>query len=455
MKVGIIGGGISGVSLALKLGLLKEQGKDIDITLLEAANRLGGTIDSVHKDGYVIESGTNGFLDSKPFTLEVFEEAGLKDKLVRSNDMARIRYIQRYGELQRLPEGAGAFLKSKLLTFGGKLRIAKELFVPQKKDDSDETLAHFAERRLGKEALDYLIGPMVSGVFAGDPDKMSLQSCFPVIYDLEKTYGGLIKGMFKKPKKKSGPAGPGGALTSYEGGMGESVKDLASVAESKGVKIYLESPAEKVVKKDGKYIVTSSNKEYEFDELAVCAPAYAGGKFLKELDSQLADTLSSIPYAPMFVAGLGFNSEDIENDLHGFGYLIPKKENMRILGALFTSSMFPVQAPAGKKFLRIMAGGDTNHELMKKSEEELLKICLEDVKNVLGVKKEPYMVQYFKVMKAIPQYHVGHREKVAKIEEITSKLGNIYIGGNVLYGIGLNDCTKTSKMIAEKIAEKL
>ncbi len=132
MKVGVIGGGISGVSLALKLGLLKEQGKDIDITLLEASNRLGGTIDSVHKEGYVIESGTNGFLDSKPFTLEVFEEAGLKSKLVRSNDNARIRYIQRYGALQRLPEGASAFLSSKLLSFGGKMRLAKEFFVPQK-----------------------------------------------------------------------------------------------------------------------------------------------------------------------------------------------------------------------------------------------------------------------------------------------------------------------------------
>ncbi len=455
MKVGIIGGGISGVSLAVKLSVLKSQGKDIDITLLESADRLGGTIDSVHKEGYVIESGTNGFLDSKPYTLEVFEEAGLSNKLVKSNDKARIRYIQRHNQLQRLPEGAGAFLASKLLSAGGKLRLAGEIFVPQKKDNSDETLADFATRRLGREALDYLIGPMVSGIFAGDPEKMSLQSCFPVIYDLEKTYGGLVKGMIKKPKKKSGPAGPGGVLTTYEGGMGEAVKELAKSAENKGVKIHLASPVTNVIKKDGKYIVSSGSKEYEFDKIAVCAPAYAGAEFLKELDSELADTLRSIPYAPMFVAGLGFENDDIENSLNGFGYLIPKKENMRILGALFTSSMFPGQAPDGKKFLRIMAGGDTNHKLMEKSAEELLKICIEDVTNVLGVKKAPYMVQYFKVMKAIPQYHTGHREKVAKIESVTEKLGGIYIGGNVLYGIGLNDCTKTSKIIAEKIAEDL
>ncbi len=455
MKAGIIGGGISGISLAVKLGVLKEQGKDIDITVLESSDRLGGTINSIHKEGYVIESGTNGFLDSKPFTLEVFEEAGLSDKLVKSNDKARIRYIQRYNQLQRLPEGAGAFLSSKLLSLSGKLRIAKEIFVPQKKDNSDETLADFARRRLGSEALDYLIGPMVSGIFAGDPEKMSLESCFPVISDLEKTYGGLVKGMIKKPKKKSGPAGPGGVLTTYEGGMGEAVKDLAKSAEKKGVKIHLSSPVTSVTKKDGKYIVSSGSKEYELDILAVCAPAYAGAKFLKDLDGELAETLSTIPYSPMFVAGLGFNSEDIEDELNGFGYLIPKKENMHILGALFTSSMFPMQAPDGKKFLRIMAGGDTNHALMEKSEEELLKICIEDVTKVLGVKKDPYMVQYFKVMKAIPQYHTGHREKVAKIEEISKKLGSFYVGGNVLYGIGLNDCTKTSKIIAEKISDIL
>ncbi len=455
MKIGIIGGGISGVSLALKLSLLKEQGKDIEITLLEKENRLGGTIQSIYKDGFVIESGTNGFLDSKPYTLDIFNEAGLKEKLVRSNDLARIRYIQRYKKLQKLPENPISFLKTDILTLKGKLRVAKELFIPQKKDNIDETLADFARRRLGDEALDYLIGPMVSGVFAGDPEKMSLQSCFPVIYDLEKTYGGLIKGLFKKPKKKSGPAGPSGALTSYEGGMGEAVKDLSEVAKNKGVKINLNSEVESITKKDNKYIVKTNNAEYEFDILSICAPAYASAKFLKGLDEKLADTLDSIPYAPMFVAGLGFNSEDIESDLHGFGYLIPKKENMQILGALFTSSMFPVQAPQGKKFLRIMAGGDTNHELMKHSEEELLKISLDNVKDVLGVKKEPYMVQYFKVMKAIPQYHTGHREKVAIIEEISSKLGNLYIGGNVLYGIGVNDCTKTSTVIAEKIEEKL
>lgn len=455
MNIGIIGGGISGVSLASKLALMKKNGADINVTLLEAAGRLGGTINSVSKDGFVIEAGTNGFLDSKPFTTEVFEEAGLADNLLKSNDKARKRFIQRYGKLQRMPENASAFLSSKLLTWKGKIRIAMEFFIPKKADGSDETLADFARRRLGPEALDYLIAPMVSGIFAGDPEKMSLDSCFPVIADLEKTYGGLMKGMLKKRNKKSGPAGPGGVLTAYVGGMGKAVGDLAETAVKNGAEIIKNAPVTGVTKKDGKYVVEAGGKTYEFDRLAICCPSYESAKFLKGLHPRLSEVLGSIPYAPIFAAGLGFNFEDIKDDIDGFGYLIPAKEGFDILGALFTSSMFPSQAPDGKKFLRIMAGGDRRKDLMEKSDAELLEICLKGVRDVLGVKQNPYMVQTFRYEKAIPQYHTGHREKVAEIERITEELGDIYIGGNVLYGIGLNDCTKTSKKIAEKIGAAL
>lgn len=455
MNIGIIGGGISGISLASKLSIMKKNGKDISVTLFEASPRLGGTIDTVHKDGYIIEAGTNGFLDSKPFTTEVFTDAGLAHKLVKSNDNARKRYIQRYGALQRMPENAPAFFASKLLSWKGKLRLGMEFFIAQKNDGEDETLASFARRRLGGEALDFLIGPMVSGIFAGDPEKMSLCSSFPVIADLEKNYGGLVKGMLKKRNKKSGPAGPGGVLTSYEGGMVCAVNDLADTCVANGAEIIKNAPVTKVSKIDGKYQVEAGGKTYSFDKLALCCPSYESAKILKDMNKELSDTLVSIPYAPIFATGLGFHAEDVQDDIDGFGYLIPAKEGRDILGTLFTSSMFPVQAPKGKKFLRIMAGGDRRHELLKKSDEELLEICLRDIKDVLNVTGKPYMVQTFRYDNAIPQYYVGHREKVAKIEKLTSELGNIYVGGNVLYGIGLNDCTKTSKIIAEKIEASL
>lgn len=454
MKVGIIGGGISGVSLASKLSLM-DKSLGLDVTLFEAKSKLGGTIDSVHKDGYVIEAGTNGFLDSKPFSLEVFNDAGLADKLLASNDSARRRFIQRYSKLQELPSDATTFFLSKMLTLKGKMRLAMELFIPQRKDGVDESLAEFAKRRLGEEALDYMIGPMVSGIFAGDPEKMSLRSCFPVIANLERDYGGLIKGMIKKRKKTSATAGPGGVLTAYVGGMGEAVKDLGKKCAEKGVNILFDSPVTNVRKSGAKYIVTSNSKEYEFDRLAITCPSYESAQFLQQLDGELAGTLGTIPYAPIFVAGLGYSDDGMMDDINGFGYLIPTKENRQILGALFTSSMFPSQAPKGKKFLRVLSGGDKHHELMKKSDEELLEISIRDVTDILGIVKKPEMIQTFRYEHAIPQYHVGHSLKVKKIEDACERLGNIYIGGNVLYGIGLNDCTKTSKIIAEKIRDSI
>ncbi len=454
MKIGVIGGGISGLAVGCKLSLLKKSGADIDITLIEAGDKLGGTIDTARRDGYVVEAGTNGFLDSKPTTSELFEEMGLSHKLVKSNDKARKRFIQRYGELQRLPEGGPAFLTSKILTMGGKLRLAGEMFVPKRTDGVDETLAEFIKRRLGQEALDYMIAPMVSGIFAGDPAKMSIRSCFPVISDLEKNYGGLIKGLLKKPKKKSGPAGPGGVLTSYEGGMGQAILDLEEKAVENGLKVIKSSPVKKITKKDNKYIV-EANETHEFDIVAICAPSYEVAEFTKELDSELSEALSGIEYSPMFVCGAAFKSEDVGDELDGFGYLIPRKEGLEILGTLFTSSMFPMQAPSGTKLLRIMVGGDTNRGIENKSDDELAEICLNDVRKILDIKSEPIMVQNYRYSKAIPQYYVGHSERVAKVEERTKTLGNIYVGGNILYGIGLNDCTKTSKQIVENIRQTI
>ncbi len=457
MKVAIIGGGISGVSVAFKLSKLKDKG--VETTLFESSSRLGGTIETVHKDGYDVEAGTNGFLNSKPFTLDIFTEAGLSDKLVRSEDSARKRFIQRNNKLVRLPETGLAFLKSPLISFKGKIRLAIEFFVKKGSSD-DESLADFIKRRLGVEALDYLISPMVSGIFAGNPEKMSINSSFPVIKNLEQEYGGLIKSLLslkrrKKGNKKAGPGGPGGILLSYEGGMGEAVKDLAKVCVANGVDIKLSSSVDEVSKKDDKFIIKVGKEKHQFDKVIVTSPAYCSSVFLDKLDKELSETLLSIPYSPIFVSGLGYNNSDMDDSLNGFGYLIPTKEGRDILGALFTSSMFPAQAPKGKKFLRVLTGGDTKKELMNKTDDELLAISIKSIKDILGVHTDPYFTYTFRYDKAIPQYYVGHGEKVAKIESACSEIGGIYIGGNVLYGIGLNDCTKQSTLIAEKIEAEL
>src|SRR4030042_2508763 len=218
MRLVIIGGGISGLSLAY---FLLQQKPSLEITILESEKRAGGKIWTDKVDGFLCESGVNGFLDNRPRTLELVSRLSLRP--LRSNENARKRFILSGGKLHRLPESPVSFLSSNLLTLPGRLRVIWEIFT-SKGSGRDETLAEFARRRLGREAFEKLIDPMASGIYAGDPEKMSLKSCFPVIYNLEQEYGSLIRAMIrlrKKAKKtgKKGGAGPGGVLTSFYDGM--------------------------------------------------------------------------------------------------------------------------------------------------------------------------------------------------------------------------------------------
>ncbi|MGE4496943.1 MAG: protoporphyrinogen oxidase [Deferribacterales bacterium] len=451
MKVGIIGGGIAGLSAAFWLSRVE----GVSVTLFEKDDRLGGCIGTASENGFTIEAGPNGFLDSKPHTVQLFEDAGLGGNLLRSNDAARKRFIMRYGRLIRVPESAPAFFKTDLISFKGKIRLMGELLVPQKKDDHDETVQEFAIRRLGQEAADYMIAPMVSGVFAGDAAKLSLKSAFPVICELESKYGGLFKGMLKKPKKKSGPAGPGGVLTSYIGGLMQGVNDLEE--KCAGVEIIKDCTVNEVHKGENGFRLVTSKGEYYFDNVVSAAPAYEAAKFFSTLDKELAEIMAGIPYSPAFVAGLGFNEADVKDELDGFGYLIPKLENKKILGALFTSSIFPSRRPKDKKLVRVIMGGDTDlgRSLMAKTDEELVDIAYDQIKDTLGITAKPVHHKHFRWDKAIPQYYPGHAEKVKAVESICGRIGGVYVGGNVLHGIALNDCTRRSLEITESIARSL
>ncbi|MGA1862570.1 protoporphyrinogen oxidase [Deferribacter thermophilus] len=452
MKIAIIGGGISGVATAFWLEkFAKDKGKNIDINIFEKNDRLGGTINTFYKDGFTIESGPNGFLDSKPYTVDTFEQAGLGKNLIRSNELAKKRYIMRNGILHRLPEKPNQFFKSKLISFKGKLRIMMELIIPPKLDDYDETIEEFAYRRLGKEAADYLISPMVSGVFAGDTSKLSLKSCFPVIYELEKNYGGLFKALLKKRGKKSGPAGPGGNLTSYKNGLIKGVYALADKLTA--TKIIYNAPVKNIDKSNGSFLVNSDNLNDKFDYVIISSPAYISAELLKNLSNEFYDKLIQINYAPMYVVGFGFKGEDVLDPLDGFGFLIPHNENKKILGALFTSSIFPERAPKGHKLIRVMLGGDRNRWILERKEKELREIAFEEIKNILKIRGEPIVEKSFYWEKAIPQYYQGHENLVKSIEEICKEVKNIYIAGNLLYGIGINDCTKRAIEIAKDIIE--
>ena len=457
MRVCVLGAGVSGLSVAFYL-----KRKRVEVTVLEKDSEPGGKMKTLYEKGYIVEAGPNGFLDGKPYTLNLVKALGIEDRLYRSSDKARKRFIYTNGRLVRLPENPIAFLSSYLLSWKGKLRLVGEFFVPPKKDDSDETLGDFARRRLGEEALEKLLDPMVAGIFAGDPDRMSLKAAFPAIYNLEKQYGGLIKGLIAKMKEakksgksSSGPAGPGGVLTSFIGGT----KDLIN-ALSKELKEELHTgvSVEKIEKSGKGWLVSwkEGDNEFteEFDHLVVSTPAYAAAEILKEVDGELPKLLSEIEYSPISVVALGFQKKGLGHDLDGFGFLVPRSEGRKILGALWDSSVFPNRAPEGKALIRVMIGGARQPEFALLPEEELTEIALKELRRIMKIRHYPEMVKVFKHEKGIPHYTLGHCERVDRIFEIGEKLGNLHFCSNAYRGVGVNDCTKLAEETAERIAGK-
>ncbi len=459
-KVAVIGGGISGLSTAFAVERLAEEaGLAVETLVLEKEGTPGGKIRTVSEEGYLCEWGPNGFLDNKPMTLELCDRLGIRDRLLRSNDNARKRFIYSEGVLHRLPENGPAFLKSKLVSWPGKARLACEPFIAARRSDDDETLADFARRRLGQEALDKLIAPMVSGIFAGDPETMSLKSCFPRIDELEREYGGLVKAMVRLAKKKkaeiregkavASAAGPGGILTSFLDGIQE-LSDR-NAAALKG-ELRTGAEVEAIRRRDGRFEIRLVDGSVEEADIVVsAAPAHALSGMVRELDPGFSELLGAIPYSPMNVVCFGYEREKVKRDLDGFGYLIPKKEGRGILGTLWDSSIFPNRAPQGKVLLRSMMGGATNPGAVRLSDAEVTQTVRSDLRTIMGIEAEPDFVRIFRHEEAIPQYLLGHGRRLKAFDERLKDLPGLFITGNAFFGVGLNDCVNASNRVADRV----
>ena len=461
-KIIIIGGGISGLATAWLLrSKARAAGKELEITLLEKEERAGGKIKSITADGYVCEWGPNGFLDSKPQTLELCKAIGVENNLHRSNDNARKRFIFSGGELHQLPDGGPAFLKSRLISWPGKLRLALEPtpFIASAPVGVDETLAAFGRRRLGGEALDKLIAPMVSGIFAGDPETMSLVSCFPRIAELEREYGGLIRAMIMLSKKKkqdiaagkvvSSAAGPGGVLTSFREGI-QFLSDALATSLGGIVKPGVAVSSVEKGKSVPYRVLCGNGAEYEADLVVVASPAFAAAEMLTGLDGGIAGILRQIPYASMTVICFGYDQGQIGHSLDGFGYLIPKKEGRNTLGTLWDSSMFENRAPDGKVLLRSMMGGACFPEYVNLSDDEVVARVRQDLAVTMGITAAPEFVRVFRHPQAIPQYTVGHGKRLQGLEESLKAHQGLILTGNSYRGIGLNDCVAAAERAADE-----
>jgi len=454
-KVVIVGGGISGLAVAY---LLLEKNKDLDITVLESDNRAGGKIWTDKTDGFLCEKGANGFLDNKPRTLELCKGLGIEP--VRSNENSKKRFIYLNGRLNALPESAPSFIKSDLLSWGGKLRILLEYNAPR--GPEDETVADFIIRRLGKEALERLIDPMCSGIYAGDPYKMSIKSCFARIKELEQEYGGLIKALLairkqkKLQQKASGDTkvsvAPGGTLTSFYNGA-QTITD--ALAEKLKDRLYLGVQVHGISREKGAYQIYTSKDTVEADIVVLASPAYATSEILKDLDSEISKILSDIPYPHVSVVCFGYKKEKVGNPLNGFGFLVPHIEGRKILGCLWDTSIFPNRASEGYALLRTMVGGAKSPEMAMLEDEKIISMVFDELKPILSFKSEPDLIRIYRWEKAIPQYLLGHSKRLGSIEERLRSHPGLYLTGNAYKGIGINDCVESGYRLADEITAGL
>ncbi len=449
----VVGAGISGLTTAYFVGKERPQWK---VVVCEGAPVVGGTMQTSYHEGFIVEHGPNGFLTNKPHTLELCRELGIEDQLLPSSDETRRRFIYTGGKLREIPLNPVKFLfASNILSPWGKLRMLGEFFMPPLKREVDESLSIFAIRRLGREVLERLLDPMVAGVYAGNPDQVSLKSTFPTIHNLEREYGGLIRGMIalKRERKREGrrtggPAGPSGELTSFKSGVGFLPKEISKRLKNN---VLTGCPVESIQKeKNGFMVLTSKGKRFEARKVLIAAPAYAAAAMVRGLSPSLADELGAIPYAPMGVVALGYSKAEVGRP-EGFGLLVPRGERLPILGVLWDSSIFPNRAPEEKVLLRVMIGGARQPELAMKEDNELMELAKEGVRITMGIEADPLFTEVFRYPKAIPQYVVGHQKRLERIEEILKQLRGLFLGGNAYRGIGLNDCVKNAKEVAHSI----
>lgn len=454
-RVVVIGAGIAGLTLAYRLRA--QLGDDCEVVVFEQSDRVGGYLRSEQRESFLIESGPNGFLDNAPDTLALVGELGLRSRLTVSHDSARRRFVFRDGRLHLLPGSPSAFLGSGLLSLGAKLRIAAEPFA-RRKPDGDETIHAFAARRLGREAADVLIDPMVSGVVAGDARQLSLRATFHKIWELEDQHGGLLRALIARRRARwatGAPVGsPLGRLTSFAGGI-ETLPLALAAALGDRVQTRVEalgiSPAAGAGATSWRIVVAGRDAVVADHVVLAVGPAVAG-RLVGRLDQSLASRLTEIPSAPLAVVALGFDLGILGHPLDGFGFLVPRREGPRILGALWESSVFSGRAPGGQGLVRVIAGGAHDPGFLALDDHEMLRTVRRDLQTVMGVTAEPRMTRIIRHPAGIPQYTVGHLDRMAQIDAAVARLPGLHLTGHGYRGVGINHGITDASALATRLA---
>lgn len=442
----IIGAGISGLVCAHRAVRAGRR-----VALLEETEDVGGVIRSRRQDGFLLEFGPNTVMPTAEI-MRVVEEVGLTNR-VRLADAKAPRYVLHGGRLHPIPMSPPALLTTSLLSVRGRLRLLMEPLIPAPTRNEEETLMTFARRRLGTEAAERLLAPFVSGVWAGDADRLSASASFPKLKRLETEHGSLFRGMIKSRKRnKNKPPLPKGLL-SFEEGLQELPHRIAEKLGDVVHRGVTPHNVERTGKRDFPWSVATNRGALETKTVVLASPPSKTARLLSPLDRITADALNDIPFAPIAVIHFGIRKEHVQHDLNGFGYLVAPSENRTILGCLWNSSLFPNRAPEGYALLTVFMGGARNAAIVAQSEESLIDAAIADIRPTLGLSRNPEILSFLQYDRAIPQYTIGHTERVGRLRSFERENAGIWLTGNYLEGISVGDVVKHADTVVDLIID--
>jgi oxygen-dependent protoporphyrinogen oxidase len=457
----VVGGGIAGLSAAYGLAeSAASRDSPIECTLIEAAPRLGGKILTEQVGGFVIEGGPDSFLSQKPWGIELCRRLGLADRVIGTNQDRRKTYVYSKGRLEQLPEGLalgvptrlGPFLGSGLLSWKGKLRLGAELLIPRRRERGDESLGAFFRRRLGNEALERIIEPLMTGIYAGDADGLSIQATFPRFPEMERQAGSIVRALLGS-RRRPQSEGPGGSpFVTLQGGLSEMVQALTARLGCLRVLTGRRVRTVRVSEAPRRYeVVMEGTAPLAVDALILATPAYDAATLLDPLDGKLAALLRGIPYASTATISLGFRRQDFSHRLDGYGFVVPRIEGRALLAVTWTSSKWSHRAPDDAVLLRAYVGGAGREAVLGQSDGGLVSLVRAELRAVMGLTEVPVLTRVFRWPRAMPQYLVGHLERLAAIDKRLARWPGLFLTGAGYRGVGIPDCIHDGLDTAERV----
>ena len=462
-SIAIVGAGITGLSAAY---YLQQQRPDLNITLLESSDKPGGILQTVERDGFLVELGPDMFTTRDSEAVELCGELGIEDQLISTNKNHRGAYIVYRGKLCKMPLGwtmmtptrMGAILKTPLLSWKGKLRVFAEVFIPRKKSGGDESLASFTRRRLGQEALERIIQPLISGIYTADPEKLSMQATLADFLAMERTGKGLIREGIKQLRSQSSQESSTGArygaFVAPKYGMQSIIAALTKQLKTNTLKLgqrvkqleFKNDAWQLTIEQD-----TQGTTTRQFDRLLLTTSSQITGRLLQESYPELSKLIADIPLAGAAIVTMGYRFCDIDHPLDAFGVVVPQTENRPLIAISMASQKFAGRAPQDSVLFRIFAGGALQPEVLQWGEDQLIESAKQQLRELLGVNGKPIFTQVARWENNMPQYHVGHVELVDKIELELSKTPNLEIAGNAYRGVGIPLCIRNAKSAVKRL----